>query len=160
MRLFEITQPSSVDLTSAINRVIDEWLAHRRCNAPRDINTGKASGCCDDFVSDVYEQFGGVREAESRGISDVSIASFMNEDGRFDLPLLRSHWKAVKPTQGLNWKHMNRLAYEANFDDATHVWLTYGGRHYDAECPTGVVNFFDLPFFVRVISAWKQHKGL
>lgn len=30
-----------------------------------------------------------------------------------------------------------------------HVWIFYNGKHYDAECPEGVTNFMDLPFFKR-----------
>jgi hypothetical protein len=34
--------------------------------------------------------------------------------------------------------------------DWDHVWVEYNGRHYDAEVPTGVDNYKDLPFFNRV----------
>lgn len=30
-----------------------------------------------------------------------------------------------------------------------HTWLAYDGRHYDAECPEGVADYRDLPFFER-----------
>jgi hypothetical protein len=26
-----------------------------------------------------------------------------------------------------------------------HCWILLGGRHYDAECPDGVLNLFELP---------------
>lgn len=28
-----------------------------------------------------------------------------------------------------------------------HRWIYHDGKHYDAECPEGVINFFELPFF-------------
>ena len=31
-----------------------------------------------------------------------------------------------------------------------HVWIMYEGKHYDAEVPTGVHNYRNLPFFARV----------
>ena len=30
-----------------------------------------------------------------------------------------------------------------------HTWLVCDGRHYDAECPEGVDDYRDLPFFER-----------
>lgn len=30
-----------------------------------------------------------------------------------------------------------------------HTWIAHDGRHYDAECPAGVDDHRDLPFFVR-----------
>jgi len=32
-----------------------------------------------------------------------------------------------------------------------HQWIYYNGKHYDVECPTGVENFFDLPFMKEEI---------
>jgi len=34
--------------------------------------------------------------------------------------------------------------------DKDHVWIEYNGKHYDAEAPTGVDNYKDLPFFKRL----------
>lgn len=31
-----------------------------------------------------------------------------------------------------------------------HVWVYYNGKHYDAECPEGVSDFRELPFFSDV----------
>ncbi len=31
-----------------------------------------------------------------------------------------------------------------------HAWITFDGRHYDAECLEGVNNANDLPFFKRL----------
>lgn len=35
----------------------------------------------------------------------------------------------------------------------THGWIYFRGRHYDAEHPDGVENFFELNFFLRHLSA-------
>jgi hypothetical protein len=32
----------------------------------------------------------------------------------------------------------------------THVWVFHNGKHYDAEAPQGVDNWFDLPIFKRI----------
>ena len=31
--------------------------------------------------------------------------------------------------------------------DLGHVWILYKGKHYDAQCPNGIKNWFDLPIF-------------
>jgi hypothetical protein len=39
-----------------------------------------------------------------------------------------------------------------NFDAVgmpAHYWLYYNGKHYDSECPNGVINLFDLPIMKR-----------
>lgn len=33
--------------------------------------------------------------------------------------------------------------------DGDHFWIEYNGRHYDAEAPSGVGSFRELPFFQR-----------
>ena len=33
--------------------------------------------------------------------------------------------------------------------DRDHAWIKYDNKHYDAEAPTGVSNYKDLPFFER-----------
>lgn len=34
--------------------------------------------------------------------------------------------------------------------DRDHLWIFYGGRHYDAEVPSGLDDWRDLPFFARI----------
>lgn len=36
-------------------------------------------------------------------------------------------------------------------DDPVHVWVSDGEYHYDAETPTGVKDWTDLPFFQRTL---------
>jgi hypothetical protein len=33
-----------------------------------------------------------------------------------------------------------------------HCWIYYENKHYDAECPFGVTNLFELPFFERSLN--------
>jgi hypothetical protein len=39
-----------------------------------------------------------------------------------------------------------------------HEWITYNGRHYDAECPFGVDDETDLPFEKRY-KVWESQAG-
>lgn len=50
--------------------------------------------------------------------------------------------------------------------DADHFWIEYKGKHYDAEAPTGVYDYTDLPifsrfeddFFVRNAKRWRANE--
>lgn len=44
-----------------------------------------------------------------------------------------------------------RELYRHITDLPCHEWVYYEGRHYDAEAPKGVRNFFDLPIMKRQI---------
>lgn len=41
-------------------------------------------------------------------------------------------------------------ATEMKVGDGDHYWIKYNGRHYDAEVPTGVDHWRDLPIFIRI----------
>lgn len=155
-------------LTTAIRETLANWIDGGGAVDARQINRGEAAlGCCDDFASAVYETLGGQRVAyDEMGLFEVGIDGFMMVDddenydpGRpLDRALLSKHWPAIQPTQGLDWDDLDRLSEDAGFSVGTHVWLVLDQRHYDAECPEGVDNFFDLPFFQRVIASWKEER--
>lgn len=73
--------------------------------------------------------------------------------GEWDRKLPQTHW-GIKPSIGLTKNQASAI------DFGTHVWLTDGKRHYDAECPEGVVNFFDLPIFRRHIVIELRESGV
>lgn len=41
-----------------------------------------------------------------------------------------------------------------------HCWIYFEGKHYDAECPEGVANMFDLPFFQRYLKEEEEDNNL
>lgn len=41
-----------------------------------------------------------------------------------------------------------------------HAWIYADGKHYDAECPEGVGNLFDLPIHKRAILASAMSKNI
>lgn len=147
------------ELSTAIAKVRDELLAAGRYGSATEIN----AGYCDDFCSDVYEELGGVGLCENEGgLATVGIDGFMthedDEPVAFDRDLVRRAWPAFVPPPGMDWDDMDRLAADANFSCGTHVWIARDGRHYDAEAPQGVENPLDLPFFVRVVSSWRDER--
>lgn len=44
------------------------------------------------------------------------------------------------------------------FIDYPHGWIYWNGKHYDAECIEGVIDFIDLPFFKNVKEELKECK--
>jgi hypothetical protein len=145
-------------LEDTITQTRDDWLYGNDFDAA-DINSGAhPRGCCSDFVSAVYARFGGPSEADDLGVTEIGIDGFMVDRGdgvlKFDRGLIERHWKQILPPQDLSWDDLDRLAEDASFNAGTHEWMMLKAEHYDAECPQGVSNFFDLPFFRRVIASW------
>lgn len=122
------------------------------------------AGHCADFADDVQEL---LREADIDSVHGVSLASFQIvtddefSDGRpFDRKLLQEYWPNVLPPQNLTWDDLDQFSADADLGDGTHVWLTDDTLHFDAECPEGTANFFDLPFFQRAITSWQAERSL
>jgi len=150
------TQTSPIDLLkAAIRQEIADWAAAHPDIELSEVNRGAHPlGCCSDFVSAVYERLGGPDAAYALGISEIGIEAFMAA-GRMDRELIAASWPKVKPPEGLDWDGLDRLAEDADFSPATHEWIVCYGIHFDCECPDGVENPFDLPFFKRAIASWQ-----
>lgn len=135
----------------AIMKMRDRYISEGRAPSYYEIN----NGLCDDFASDVIAELPHMREH----ILDVANHSFMmgqdgdeTENDIFDIELLKQHWPKVRPLHGLTWDDINSI------DFGLHVWMVYEGRHYDAECPHGVENFFSLPLFQVYINDYIAKK--
>lgn len=112
------------------------------------------NGLCDDFATTVSSRL------KLPNLQEYGSENFMcGEDGDlfendiWDWSLLRKHW-AIVPPSGLTEAEVNDIAFGA------HVWLSDGRLHYDAECPAGVSNFFDLPIFRRYVITALRRKGI
>lgn len=152
-----------MELTAIIHQVQEEYLSTSLAQSLQGINCG----LCGDFATDVLLKLpSGLHSKEA---THLSVASFQAVDesdddgpyysGRpFDRMMLRKHWPAVAPPTGLTWDDLDALSEDAGFDNGTHVWISAGGLHFDAECPAGTPNFFELPFFQRVIAGWLAEK--
>lgn len=149
-------------LTKAILEIRDDLVASGEFESFAAIN----AGYCTDFVHDVYQRFG---KSAYEYLEELGIDNFMqppeDDDGfndgyPLDRELLQEHWPAIQPTHGLTWDQLDELSGDAGFNAGTHVWIHLDDRFYDAEAPEGVENFFELPFFQRVISGWIAEKGI
>lgn len=127
--------PNAFDIPAIIRHTAERWLADKIAPSLYEINNGQ----CEDFAQDIADQIGG----ESEDV-EVTWADGFTNNG--DQPLLARTFPASQPTHGLSWSDV------AN-EIPSHCWLIVltpqGWRHYDAECPEGVDNFFALPLLRR-----------
>lgn len=145
------TKPSASLVTSdmiaaAIRQVRSSYIATGLAPSYWAIN----NGLCDDFAREVATALGG----ETDEFYGVGNGNFLYDfSSRWDWKLLQKHW-GIKPILGLTQKQVSAI------DFGNHVWLTNGKLHYDAECPDGVANFFDLPIFRRSIVQDQRERGI
>ncbi len=135
----------SAEITNAILFLRDEYLENEMPEGTTywDIN----NGWCIDFAERVADFLGG----ETDSLFLVGNDNFQTEEaiermwtyGAWDSELLSKYWQNVKPLNGLSWDELNDVEF------GYHVWVTDREKHYDAECPEGVANFFELPIFKR-----------
>ena len=155
-----------MDLSEHIQELRNRWLAEGKAHSFEEINGGAArGGNCNDFARQVVD--GVQKQVGLTDACDIELANFQIADpdepyeveGRpLDRELLKTYWPQVQPTQGLSWEDLERLAADASWGTGTHVWVVHAQRHYDCECPEGVDNFLELPFFQRVIASWKLER--
>jgi hypothetical protein len=110
------------------------------------------SGLCPEFAEDLIEILGGSSDTFHSLCCDEFMRGENGEETEnevWDQNLLTTHWN-ITPPDGTTWQELDKMCI------GYHVWIFFEGRYYDCECPDGVDNFFNLPFFDRWI---KSHKG-
>lgn len=132
---------------TTIEKLRDEYISSGEAESEYQIN----NGLCVNFASDIILRL----KSEIPSLQDICGENFMRgEDGDesendvWDQALLSEHWPKISPTNGLTWADMDQIGF------GFHVWVSCEGRHYDAECPEGVDNFFNLPLFRRYIEGY------
>lgn len=135
-----ISEAVSADLTATIKEVVREYIDSGAAVSTFEIN----NGLCDEFASRVCARLGG----ETDDFYGIGAESFTidGQGDEWDAELLKKHWPECIPTHGLTWSDLRRFRSRAV---PCHVWIVHNGRHYDAECPEGVDNFFELPLIRR-----------
>ena len=150
---FKIKQAESdvSNITSEINRLkLDYWLTDQ--TTPWEIN----NGLCDAFAEDVKDSLELPYDA-------LYVITFFNltktgDDDWTDFYPASKVCFDLSPTHGLTKAQFIEALKE--YADETHAWAVYERhgvvRHFDAECPQGVANPFELPTYEKAILAYKQ----
>ena len=135
----EAAAKTSSALVAAIRKVDASWTGEDTFASPGD------------FISDVYEELGGVHAAYGLGLQELGLDSYMVDEGDnsaegrpFDRALLAKHWPDVHPPENMGWDDLDRINEDAAVSSATWEWIEFGGKHHDRTTPDGVANFFDL----------------
>lgn len=144
-------------LSNLIIKKRDEYVEQFSLASYSEINDGLCTSFADDIIAEMKEMFGG----DVPDIQDIEIANFLEVDSEtglindsgspFDKGLISEFWPNVTPPEGLDWQAMDRLSELAEYGPGTHVFIEMDGLFFDSECPSGTNNFFELPFFRRMI---------
>lgn len=127
----------NTSIADIIREVRVQFLNEYNIEDFRGINCGY----CDLFAQQVLYQTSNILMDISFGDMETSnIVTLESEEedyGIINVQSVKEYYKTEVPNE-LKGK---RIGY--------HIWITDDKKHYDAECPEGVSNMFDLPFFRR-----------
>lgn len=151
------------EIAATVERIRRRMVESGEADDYRSIN----HGLCGDFAEELAEA---INRFDGRLAADVmDVANFIRIDprtgfsfcdgGPFDRDLIKANFPAINPPGGMTWDDLDLLSRDCGFSAGTHVFTYYDGRFYDAEAPSGVANFFELPFFERVVSSWLEERA-
>jgi len=133
-----------MDITQYTKELATQYAEENNCTA-WDIN----NGLCADFAADLISKLGGYNDS----IFELSGDMFFNFR---DVEFAKENWGLITETEYGVWSDKMLDLYGCppinihNLkDELAHVWVFCDGKHYDAETPEGVTNWFQLPFFQR-----------
>lgn len=136
-------------ITQAILTLRSEYISEGQASSYYEINNGD----CEDFGEEIVSRV----SLDGSSAYTVCGENFMVDcgggDESWDSKLLLDFW-GMSPPEQLTWDMLNEIPFGG------HVWITDGKRHYDAESPEGVENFFDLPIFRRPIVTYLRENGI
>ena len=116
------------------------------------------NGYCEDFALNVLEKLGGYED----NLFELSGDMFFDQR---DPESAKENWGDVIETNYGVWSKnlLDYWGYPPNVnlnlvdDEINHVWLFYNGKHYDAEVPEGVDNWFEIPLIKRLFNRYKKN---
>lgn len=145
-----MTAPTPQQISEAIRKHRTMFIREGLAPSYFEINNGQCIDFAEEVLRILEKSFG-----ESATLFTVEGANFYRsqDDELWDGRLLRNYWK-MAPPEHFTWPILNTIAF------GIHIWITCERRHYDAECPDGVDNFFDLPIFRRSLVEHLREQGI
>lgn len=134
-------------ITQAIGEILAEWIADGRASCARDVGNGG----CYEFAEDVMIRLG-LDEEYVQGNGPIEVMetdSFWSDTFSADLDAIRAAGEMVPDD-------LPEDALSDLLGSATHQWLRFDGRHYDAATPEGRERFLDMPFFADQIASLRR----
>ncbi|MGF7535287.1 hypothetical protein AAGG74_16670 [Bacillus mexicanus] len=132
------------DITVLIRELRSEYIKNGLANNYEEINCG----LCNDFAEEIEYRFNGTVEILS---NDHFVEEREGLDGwnGDEQDKWVKKWLKVYDSMPPYPLTVEKLTDEIR---GYHCWVYSDGLHYDAECPEGVKNMFDLPFFQRYLA--------
>lgn len=127
-------------------RLGEEYVARGDAASLYDIN----SGCCEDWALELIGEYGGERDG-----LELCWADNLSVDGRgdeWDVAMVERLFPATHPTHGLGWADVLTAM-------PAHCWVDADGRFYDAECPEGTDNIFEIPLLARMLARIAEERA-
>ena len=136
-----------MNLQENISKIIKQTAKEYNCSS-WDIN----NGYCEDFAQNLIDKLGGYND----NLFELSGDMFFNQR---DVEFAKENWGDIIETKYGVWskKMLDYWGYPPNFDldladdEINHTWIYYNGKHYDAEVPNGVKNWYDIPLIERFL---------
>lgn len=169
--------PTEALITESIILLRERWLQKRSVKRIWEINDGYCYGFAEEVMFDILCHEKGVSNefilGDSGKIGDMNKVFYLSnehfqnitldEKGN-EIPLFVDKYKIkyfpwnvellekfnIKPPQGLTWEKANYVPF------GYHVFIVFNNRFYDAECPEGVDNFFDLPIYKLTLEKYSS----
>lgn len=133
------------NLTNVILHLRDYYVNAGIAESYEDINCGS----CVDFAEGVEALYSGLCESLSNDHLVIEREGSDGWDGEGE-DVWSEEWLSFYGSLPPAPHTINDLTDKIT---GYHFWLFYNGKHYDSECPEGVSNLFDLPFFKRCLSS-------
>lgn len=138
------------EISSIIRRLREEYLINHELDCYEHIN----SGLCVEFAEEVDSELICGILSNDHFVTERDGSDGWNGD---ENDVWSEKW--IKeynsyPTQPYTIKDLTEKI------QGYHCWMYHENKHYDAECPDGVINFFDLPFFKRYLSVKKADEPI
>ncbi|MGX5608917.1 hypothetical protein ACWKTZ_21330 [Bacillus cereus] len=121
-------------ISQSILNLRDEYIQNQYVNNYQEINRG----WCVAFAEEIESIFQNCEVISNDFLmKDLDEGWNGNEDDDWDINQLMKY-NSPSPINIQELKNKIR---------GYHRWIYYDGKHFDAECPYGVKNLFELPFF-------------
>lgn len=140
------------NISQIIIQTANEYQEENQCSL-WDIN----NGLCEDFAQTVIEKMGGYNDNLYEIAGDMFFAIRYPE-------FAKENWDDIMETKYGVWslKLLKYWGYPPNVDlnlvndELNHTWIYFNGKHYDAEAPSGVDKWYDLPLNKKFFNRFKK----
>lgn len=143
-----MTAPAQ-SLSTVIRQIRTQYVQQLKAFSYYSIN----NGLCEEFALEVLAEVGDAAYTDvCNEVYQCGLDGSPQKNEKWDWKLLEA--LGIRPPSEFPLEVLDQLPF------GSHVWITDGQKHYDAECPEGVSSFFELPLFKRYLVFWQRNRGI